>query len=395
MKRMLVIADDLTGAGEIAGIAWHQHVPVRLLTGDAAEMPEPLEGLTIINTDTRNLERVEAEARIMNCLKQFDPERFELVYKKVDSLLRGQVLPEVLATMDWGGFSRTVLVPANPSRYRCIREGHYFVGPLPLHETEHRNDPEFPRISAAVLDLLKGDNQRVSIDPVDWDKRNGGVVVPDVRSREAIQEIVNTRIHGEDLLAGGADFFSVLLEEKAQGQSAFNGSGASSGSGGQPGRQFNFAIATIFIIGSHSGANRYDAERLKQSGYTVCQLSAGVVKTRNLPVADRYPQNSTFFTSDKLVISFPDAFVPDAAERESLLDEITELAVIAAKGRNEPVHFLVTGGRTASAFCRKMNWNELILLHAEAGGIATFKNPNSNHIITLKPGSYHWPASFM
>lgn len=383
MMRILVITDDLTGAGEIAGIARHQNFQVRIWMGDTIAMPDPGDGLTIINTDTRNMGREEAVAKISQCLGQYDPGDFELVYKKTDSLLRGQVLPEILAMMEWEGSGSAILVPANPSRGRLIREGNYFIHNVPLNETEFRHDPEFPCLSAALEDLLKSDGSELITHPVHWAERTGRVVIPDIDSIGDIHQIVNTRISGKELLAGGADFFKDLLETRVNNTRE------------KPSHRNAYPEARIFLLGSYAEANRSDSERLKLAGYRICVLSEGLAKSWNQGIVNRPSQEDVFFSSDKLVIKFQEDYIPSAEIRESLLEEITELAEMAAIERQKPVHFLVTGGRTASAFCKKMKWNELHLLHSEARGITSFRSPGSKHIITIKPGSYHWPASFI
>lgn len=383
MMRILVITDDLTGAGEIAGIAGHHGLQVRIWTGDTIAMPDPGDGLTIINTDTRNMGREEAVAKVSQSLVHCDPGSFELVYKKTDSLLRGQGPPEILAVMEWEGSSSALLVPANPSRGRLIRDGTYFINNIPLNETEFRQDPEFPCQSAALADLLKIEGSELITHPVNWSERSGSVVVPDVHSMEDIHEIVNTRISGEELLAGGADFFNDLLATRVHDQMK------------EPLCQITYPPARIFLLGSYAEANRTDSERLKHSGYSICQLSEGKEQSRNRGVTDRLSADGAFFSSDKLVLKFPDDYISSAEKRESLLEEITALTVTLAKERQKAVHFLVTGGRTASAFCRKMEWNELHFLHSVERGICSFRSPGSSHILTIKPGSYHWPASFV
>ena len=55
---MIVIADDITGAAEIAGIAFEAGEDVRLVCGDVTVT----NGTTVIATDTRSMTEVEAIA---------------------------------------------------------------------------------------------------------------------------------------------------------------------------------------------------------------------------------------------------------------------------------------------------------------------------------------------
>lgn len=48
----------------------------------------------------------------------------------------------------------TLLVPANPSRGRIIRDGRYFVDGIPLNEPAFARDPEHPPRSSSVAEML-------------------------------------------------------------------------------------------------------------------------------------------------------------------------------------------------------------------------------------------------
>jgi uncharacterized protein YgbK (DUF1537 family) len=87
-----VIADDLTGAAELAGIGLNfqlrTEIRYRCRCASTAD-------LLIIATDTRSLPVAEAKQVIADLpasLMQLNP---RLIFKKIDSVLRGHVLDEV------------------------------------------------------------------------------------------------------------------------------------------------------------------------------------------------------------------------------------------------------------------------------------------------------------
>src|SRR5439155_13896885 len=86
--------------------------------------------------------------------------RAQWIYKKVDSVLRGHLLVELEAMMDQLGLNRALLVPANPSLERVVRNGQYFVRGKPIHETDFRLDPEYPRYTSSVGELLGASGAR-------------------------------------------------------------------------------------------------------------------------------------------------------------------------------------------------------------------------------------------
>ena len=153
---MIVIADDITGAAEMAGIA-HQHgLSVRLSIAGSlccdrgtAERTDVL----VIATDTRSMTEEEAVNETLRITSQLSPLTSHL-FKKTDSALRGHVVAELSALMQTTGYQRAIYLPANPSKGRIIRNGCYYikevrgekseVREVPIHETAFSYDPEFP-----------------------------------------------------------------------------------------------------------------------------------------------------------------------------------------------------------------------------------------------------------
>jgi uncharacterized protein YgbK (DUF1537 family) len=85
---IVVIADDFTGAAEIAGISLRYGLTVDLCTSNI--LPSNAD-VVIVSTDTRSLSLNEAllkYKKILEQLKELSPSFF---YKKIDSVLRGYV----------------------------------------------------------------------------------------------------------------------------------------------------------------------------------------------------------------------------------------------------------------------------------------------------------------
>ena len=136
----LVIADDLTGAAEIAGVAHRLGCRVRLTT--ALEQLTPQDEVVVIATDTRSMTREEALQATQEIIAQIArlgmrPDR---LFKKTDSVLRGHVRCE-LEALQALGYQRALLLPANPSKGRLIRRRIYSIGGEPLTRTLFRHDP--------------------------------------------------------------------------------------------------------------------------------------------------------------------------------------------------------------------------------------------------------------
>src|SRR5947207_781597 len=126
-----VIADDLTGAAEIAGLGWRHGLSAEILERD-----EPLSAaeLVVIDADTRDCPVAEARRRVAAIARRIRERKPEWIYKKVDSVLRGNVLAEVEVMQKALGLERCLLAPANPAARRVIKGGKYFVRGVPVNQ---------------------------------------------------------------------------------------------------------------------------------------------------------------------------------------------------------------------------------------------------------------------
>src|SRR5439155_14362660 len=131
VRRALVIADDLTGAAEIAGIAHRLGLATRLF-----RIPPEVfdDGVTVIDTDSRH--SLSPENAVRASLANLEPSHFDLIYKKIDSALRGPVLAEVQASMNQLHLETALLLPQNPTRGRTIESGQYLINGVPIDQTD-------------------------------------------------------------------------------------------------------------------------------------------------------------------------------------------------------------------------------------------------------------------
>src|SRR5215469_12595588 len=139
------IADDLTGAAEIGGIGLRLGLQAEIIM-DSASLADSGADLLCWDTDSRSCRPEEAARRTAEAATRLTAAGCSRIYKKVDSVLRGNVIPELEAILRELHLRRAMLAPANPSLGRIIRDGHYFVRGKPIHETEFGHDPHHPRL---------------------------------------------------------------------------------------------------------------------------------------------------------------------------------------------------------------------------------------------------------
>ena len=133
-----VLADDLTGAADCAiAFAKNGMVSDVLFEGDAAAVSDA--PVLAVDAASRSLPAVEAAHRHAALLERHYRKRMRL-YKKLDSLLRGQPAAETAAAIrtlrSMGGPSFVVLAPAFPATGRTTVNGCVLVNGMPLENTE-------------------------------------------------------------------------------------------------------------------------------------------------------------------------------------------------------------------------------------------------------------------
>jgi uncharacterized protein YgbK (DUF1537 family) len=83
-----------------------------------------------------------------------------LIYKKMDSTLRGNIGAELDAVYDALVPDLIVIAPAFPAMGRCLINGNMYVHGQPLHETAVATDPRTPVSESNVLRLLTSQSSK-------------------------------------------------------------------------------------------------------------------------------------------------------------------------------------------------------------------------------------------
>ncbi|WP_295519135.1 four-carbon acid sugar kinase family protein [uncultured Pseudomonas sp.] len=129
MTRLLILADDLSGAADCAlGFAKTQATRV-LLDAEALDAQAPV---TALDLDSRRLEARAAAARHAALLGHPTLAGAAL-YKKIDSTLRGNVAAEVAALAPRG---LALVAPAYPALGRVTRGGIQYLDSVPVDQTD-------------------------------------------------------------------------------------------------------------------------------------------------------------------------------------------------------------------------------------------------------------------
>ena len=387
-----VIADDLTGAAEIGAVGLRHGLRAEIVRRGH---PSGRSEVVCVDTDSRSCAADEAGQRAATAAKLLRAAGAEWIYKKVDSVLRGQVTAEVEAVMKQLRLNRALLLPANPSLGRVIRDGQYFVRGKLIHKTEFARDPEYPRRAAQVLRLLKPpENFLIRLANGDRTLADGTIVVGEAATPEDVQGWAGQREAGM-LPAGASEFFSALLD--AIPGTPTSGLQDSPLTDSQPaGRIPALPGRELFVCGTITESSRKfvsAARRRKTPVFSLPQELAWGGELSAL-VADAIAQRVTavFDVHRRVILNvgLPPVHNPAVARRLShFVVQIAELVL-----RRAPIaNVFAEGGATAAELVRRMGWARLTVQREHAPGVATLAIEGTRSILlTIKPGTYVWPA---
>lgn len=149
-----IIADDLTGACDVAAafLPWPGGIVVRPALSAGAHRAEgiPDTATAVRNTQSRTRPVAEATAAVCAALADVEPGWRGIVFKKIDTGLRGPLGAEIDAAMTALGIDEAFVLPAIPEVGRTTENGQQLIGGTPVHLTAFARDPQNPVADADV-----------------------------------------------------------------------------------------------------------------------------------------------------------------------------------------------------------------------------------------------------
>jgi len=142
-----VLADDLTGALDTAVQFAREDSPVTVLLRPHEDDAR----VVVADTESRGL----SPAAATRSLQGWIPLARGLVYKKMDSTLRGPFAAEAEALGRALGKRGVLVAPAFPRAGRTVRQGVLHVHGIPVHETEAAADPGCPITDSRVREAVR------------------------------------------------------------------------------------------------------------------------------------------------------------------------------------------------------------------------------------------------
>jgi uncharacterized protein YgbK (DUF1537 family) len=151
--RVGIQADDLTGACDTGCVFAARGLATVVLLPDAP-LPSSLPTVLVLDTESRQSDGSEARRRAHAAATRLAASAPGLVYKKLDSTLRGPIAAELSGFLEGLGATRALVCPAFPDQQRAVLDGRLRVGQQLAAETPIARDPSFPATGDSVLALL-------------------------------------------------------------------------------------------------------------------------------------------------------------------------------------------------------------------------------------------------
>lgn len=351
---MIVIADDITGAAEIAGMAGDDTI--------------------VIATDTRSLSEEGAVAETKRIVSKHNLSKESHIFKKTDSALRGNIVAELSVLMHELGYSKCLLLPQNPSKGRIIRDGRYYINNVLLHETSFKFDPEYPATTSSVTQILQGSTYLSLDSPM-----QEGINIAEATCAEDIaMQLAKT--DDETLLAGAADLFRVACPPHKHQSSSLS-----------PKVEMKNSLPLLIICGSTQSRSLANQPVLQNLDAIEISMESSVFHGR-APIDAWIEKLKEAYVSSRALIMTIGHESEGGKEyairlRNNMATATVELCKLA-----KPKTLIIEGGATAFATLTALGWTQFEMEHEFAPGVVALNHDGTT--VILKPGSYPWGDIF-
>jgi uncharacterized protein YgbK (DUF1537 family) len=373
ITRWAIIADDLTGAADAAAAYGPTHSSSVILDVEGA-WPEA--EILSVNTESRYLPEEEAASAVTSAVAR-SLEQHRRIFKKIDSLLRGNVGVEVAATLarltQGGGKGLAMVAPAFPGTGRSTHGGVVHVGGVPNIEGDFGGDVAGALAAGGLtVEVVTGESGRTPEELASHlrqvQDRGINAVVLDVSSDEDLRGIAAAA----ELL----DFPTLLV-----------GSGGLAGhiAAGRERVQARDAKArrisrTLTVIGSYSGLARQQIRELVEAGVEHIKLDHTRLDDPAVPreLALAMSRNDVVLTPDPMGV----------VDKSQALVVAEALARATAAGVGHCDALVLTGGETATAVLKALGAGSFTVLGEIEPGVVMSLLPDPLPLLVTKAGAF-------
>jgi uncharacterized protein YgbK (DUF1537 family) len=374
-----VIADDLTGAAELAGIGLNHGLRTEVST----TVDERCDAdLLIIATDTRSLPVATAKEIIYDISVQLLQLQPRFIFKKIDSVLRGHIIEEVQSQLTASGLKRALIVPGNPHHSKKLIGDTFYYNDAPIHLSDFAYDPTFPALSSNIVELLRAD-EKIRLVKKDDKLPSTGIIIGAANNEDDLKYWIE-RTDSNTLLAGSANLFTSLLQHLTSSQKIETPDPETTG-------------RRLFVFGSTFYQGKLNLNDGKHNNIPVHYVPAATIcaETSGDNVHALFASHvaSSIIAGNNAIIAINPDFIKDIKVDPVLLSH-KMAAIVKQVIEHTSLHeLLIEGGATAWAILERLNIEKLYPSKLIAPGVIHMRIAGDNQLcLTLKPGSYPWPA---
>ncbi|WP_163165382.1 four-carbon acid sugar kinase family protein [Arthrobacter sp. Alg241-R88] len=371
--RWAIIADDLTGAADAAAAYGPTHTSSVILDVDCT-WPEA--EILSINTESRYLAAEKAASAVTSAVgRALAQDR--RVFKKIDSLLRGNVGAEVAATLagitQGRGKGLAIVAPAFPATGRTTQGGIVYVGGVPNTEGSFGGD-----IAGALADggltaeVATGTSGRTPEELAahlrDVQELGINAVVLDASSDHDLKVIAAAaKLLDFPALLVGSGGLAGHIAAREEGTGARNA-------------QVRPISRTLTVIGSYSSLARQQTGELVAAGAEHITLDHDALAEPAVArqVAEAMTRNDVVLTPDPM----------GTVDKSQALVVAEALARATAAGIGHCDALVMTGGETATAVLKALGAGSFTVLGEIEPGVVMSLLPEPLPLLVTKAGAF-------
>jgi uncharacterized protein YgbK (DUF1537 family) len=348
--RIAVIADDLTGALD-TGVQFTQWGYTAQLT----DTPEHSTAeVTIVNTDTRNKTSEIAYHVTYNVAEKLNQQ--DIIYKKIDSTLRGNPGPELQAILDATGETNAILTPTHPPTQRRVKDGHLYIADKPITETDYIY--EYRKKTSYIPEILDIKTMVHTIKTPENIPQKGITII----DSETEKDLLLITARRTRVMAGSAGLANALCQTLRN------------------------PPPVLTIIGSMRTETRIQAEQLKK------RLGVATIPLNTFKALNQIPQHETLRRAKDALDLRQDVILTSTsstetvektkqeAKRQNILPEELEIKITTALAETTEAllgytlsGIIITGGATALAITKKLGIKKIQILDEVQPGVPVIK----------------------
>ncbi|MEV8082227.1 4-hydroxythreonine-4-phosphate dehydrogenase PdxA [Pseudarthrobacter oxydans] len=410
MASVFVQADDFSGAAEVGSCFVQHGLSAQVLLGTSTvpeahdagtSFAEPAADVVVTDTHSRGLAEPAAEALVKEAFTGPDADTAQVLFKKIDSLWRGNVRAEVSGLAGLG--FHAVVAGALPQLQRSVVDGRPLVAGTPLVETGlwHAEQSAPP---ADIPSLLRPEDpssvQTMNLAEVRsgslaatlamlLDPGQPALVGADSETVQDLEHVVDALLD-LDFQAGGRRIVLVgtggtadVLAERLSARLARTA---------QPGAQTGATTAeaqgaakpVLAVVGSASGTAQAQLATLEAQGFTVVRLHPQYAGASGAYAPQLAQVIDDLRAGHHVAITLAASKV-DPSGSARIVQALSGFAAEVAKAI--PTDLILTGGETAREVLDAVGLHRLVPLAAVQHG-AVLSRADDGTLVGTKPGSF-------